>query len=546
MCHLEQVIITKDYPMRLSAIALLAMVTSSLFAGESSCFFKEGDRVGFFGDSITEAKIYGRVTELVFHHFHPQAKVSFVNNGHGGLQLAGTTLGTVVAGDPNVVTMMIGMNDAIISSWVRGMPVEPVIAAYKAKLVALVRELKALGKEVIILTPTLTDESVTSIFMTEGTRRLLAAMGRACVEVAQQESLPCIDVQSEFERYEESLPRFAVLRPDGVHPCARGQYQIAHSLWTQLNLAGALQGGRAVASASPELDVELTLSSNIIPSDSNDVEFSLTTPTPTTATVTWSLGKFRGSESLALNGKTSWTIKLPANALPQSNGTSATMVVDVESHGARRIFIVDVFRKMVIHGKAGEATGAMADAQGEPLGTYLFRKDGRRLVIEASVKKKELFQSNEDNYPWGRGDALTLYLDLRKNSALAGLGFDGEVFQVWFKPQDKPFFSPGFLPYSGKHMANISTAYGERSADGYKVGLLLSGYVTLKEIFDVSDREFIGFDLSIISAAALGRQTWTNLQQTDRPNHLFPGTFALVDLYGKINTDTILTASVFP
>ena len=102
--------------MRFSTVALLALVTSSLFAGESSCFFKEGDHVGFFGDSITEAKIYGRVTELVFRHFHPQANVSFINNGHGGLQLAGTTLGTVIAGDPNVVTIMIGMNDAIIGS----------------------------------------------------------------------------------------------------------------------------------------------------------------------------------------------------------------------------------------------------------------------------------------------------------------------------------------------------------------------------------------------------------------------------------------------
>ena len=92
--------------MRLSTAALLALVTSSLFSRESSCFFKEGDRVGFFGDSITEAKIYGSVTELVFRHFHPQAKVSFVNNGHGGLQLAGTSVGTVVAGDPNVVTLL--------------------------------------------------------------------------------------------------------------------------------------------------------------------------------------------------------------------------------------------------------------------------------------------------------------------------------------------------------------------------------------------------------------------------------------------------------
>ena len=532
--------------MRLITVALLAIVTSSIIAGESSCFFKEGDRVGFFGDSITEAKVYDRVTELVFRHFHPQAKVSFVNNGHGGLQLAGTTLGTVVAGDPNVVTMMIGMNDAIIGSWVRGMPVEPVIVAYQTKLVVLVRELKALGKVVIILTPTLTDESVPSIFMTKGTRQLLAALGKACVEVAKQELVHVIDVQSEFERDEESLPHSAVLRPDGVHPCARGQYQIARSLWTQLNLAGQLEGERVVSNSSPELDVDLALASNILPIDTHNLEFSLLSSKSAPAMITWSLGKFRGTESLTLNGKTPWTLTLPPNALPQVNGTSATLVVDVESQGSRRIFIVDVFRKMVIHGKAGEATGAIADAKGMPLCTYLFRKVGRRLVFEASVKKKELFQSNEDNYPWGSGDALTLYVDLRKSSALAGLGFDGDVFQVWFKPQDKPFFSPGFHPYSGKHLTNIATAYGERSVDGYKVGLLLSGYVTLKEVFDVSDREFIGFDLSIISAAALGRQTWTNLQPTDRPNHLFPGTFAVIDLYGTWQGDAILSASVFP
>ena len=40
---------------------------------------------------------------------------------------------------------------------------------------------------------------------------------------------------------------------------------------------------------------------------------------------------------------------------------------------------------------------------------------------------------------------LTLYLDVRKGASLGGLGFDGGVYQVWFKPQDKPMFSP-WLP----------------------------------------------------------------------------------------------------
>ena len=118
-------------------------------------------------------------------------------------------------GDPNVVTIMIGMNDAINAAWVRGMPIEPTAAAYKAKLVKLVRDLKARGKEIIILTPTATDESAEmSCFRIEGTRLLLAAMGKACEEVAKEESVYCLPVQDEFEKYQDQLPRFAQLRPD--------------------------------------------------------------------------------------------------------------------------------------------------------------------------------------------------------------------------------------------------------------------------------------------------------------------------------------------
>ena len=60
---------------------VIALVSSAAFAADGACFIKDGDRVGFFGDSITEAKVYGQVAELVFRHFHPEAKVSFINNG---------------------------------------------------------------------------------------------------------------------------------------------------------------------------------------------------------------------------------------------------------------------------------------------------------------------------------------------------------------------------------------------------------------------------------------------------------------------------------
>jgi lysophospholipase L1-like esterase len=129
----------------------LTVLSFRALAEDGRCFIKDGDRVGFFGDSITEAKVYGQITERVFRHFHPGAKVNFVNNGHSGLQLAGTGVETVIQGDPNVVTIMIGMNDVINGSWVRGMPVEPLVAQYKTRLIKLVRDLKERGKQVVIL-----------------------------------------------------------------------------------------------------------------------------------------------------------------------------------------------------------------------------------------------------------------------------------------------------------------------------------------------------------------------------------------------------------
>ena len=536
--------------MRLAILVLgvlAACFASCALAGDGSCFIKEGDRVGFFGDSITEAKAYGQVTELVFRHFHPEANVSFVNNGHSGLQLAGASVDAVTQGDPNVVTIMLGMNDAINTTWVRGMPLAPKVAEYKTNLTKMVRALKARGKVVVIFTPTLTDESAEmSCFKIEGTRLLLAAMGQACEEVARAESVFCVPIQSEFENYQDSLPHYAQLRLDGVHPCARGHYQIARSLWGHLNLAGPLAGKRSVSPAPPALAVKVGLISNIIPVDSNSLEFSIATPQPAPAKLTWSLGQARGSAPLMLTGTNRWTLQLPNGALPQTNGKAATLVMDVESQGSRQVFIVDLFRKMVIHGTAGVAAGTIRDTNGEKVCSYLFRKEGKGLVFEATVTKKELVPSNNDQWPWGNGDALTLYLDARKGANLGGLGFDGNVYQVWFKPQDKPAFSPGFHPWSGKHMANIATAYGAKRGDGYQVGLRLSGYFNINERVDFSDLDFIGFDLSVFYAEAIGKQTSISAENADRQNFIYPGAFALVDLNRKLQGDSTFTVSIFP
>jgi hypothetical protein len=96
-------------------------------------------------------------------------------------------------------------------------------------------------------------------------------------------------------------------------------------------------------------------------------------------------------------------------------------------------------------------------------------------------------------------------------------------------------------------MANIATVNGEKTADGYRVGLKLAGYYNIYDAFDVSDRDFIGCDVQLFYASAIGKQTSISVQKnTDRQIHVYPGAFALVDLNGKLTADSTFTASVFP
>ena len=80
---------------------------------------KNGDRVVFYGDSITEQKLYtSDVEEFVLTRF-PHWRVSFTHSGVGGDKVSGGRAGPVdlrlerdvFAYQPTVVTVMLGMND---------------------------------------------------------------------------------------------------------------------------------------------------------------------------------------------------------------------------------------------------------------------------------------------------------------------------------------------------------------------------------------------------------------------------------------------------
>src|ERR1051326_3447570 len=105
-------------PTSLVRILFLAALASWQAQAESFAL-KEGDRVVFYGDSITDQRLSTTFTETYVVTRFPKLNVSFVHSGWGGDRVTGGGGGPidvrlrrdVIAYKPTVLTIMLGMND---------------------------------------------------------------------------------------------------------------------------------------------------------------------------------------------------------------------------------------------------------------------------------------------------------------------------------------------------------------------------------------------------------------------------------------------------
>lgn len=201
---------------------------------------KDGDRVVFFGDSITESRLYTTYIEHYVVTHYPDRHVTFFNTGWGGDKVTGNNCKVcgspgalarlnrdVIAYKPTVVTLLFGMNDGEYKDFNPA-----ILKVYEDGLTSIIRELKAkTAPRIYVMTPTAYDQADSP------SRRkkiryndVLDRYTEAAKQIALREGLPVIDLHSvttkALRQAQAAYPTYTFI-PDRVHPNEDGHLIIA-------------------------------------------------------------------------------------------------------------------------------------------------------------------------------------------------------------------------------------------------------------------------------------------------------------------------------
>src|SRR6266498_2361864 len=206
---------------------------------------KDGDRVVFYGDSITDQRLYTTFTETYVITRFPKLDVSFVHSGWGGDRVTGGGGGPidsrlrrdVFAYKPTVMTIMLGMNDgsyrafddAIFDTYANGY--RHIIDSVKAALP---------GIRITVIEPSPFDDVTQPPRFEGGYNAVLVRYSHFVKELADRKKLNVADLNSPvvaaLEKAKAAEAELAKkIIPDRVHPGPGGHLLMAAELLKSWN-----------------------------------------------------------------------------------------------------------------------------------------------------------------------------------------------------------------------------------------------------------------------------------------------------------------------
>jgi lysophospholipase L1-like esterase len=218
----------------LLAVLVLTLGTGSqLFAQEAAknkgaFALRDGDIVVFYGDSITEQRLYTADIENFLLTRYPERKVQFINSGVGGDKVSGGWAGPVdmrlardvFAHKPTVISIMLGMNDGYYRPWDDGI-FSTYANGYRHILEQIQKELPQ--ARLTLLRPSPYDDVTRTSEFTPGYNTALVRFGEFLAKLAEEKhvqladlNLPVVDALTKAKAADAPLS-IALIR-DRVHP----------------------------------------------------------------------------------------------------------------------------------------------------------------------------------------------------------------------------------------------------------------------------------------------------------------------------------------
>jgi lysophospholipase L1-like esterase len=224
------------------SLALLALLAATAAAqtAPGGFYLHDKDTVVFYGDSITEQRLYTTFVETFVLTRYPQLRVRFVNAGWGGENAPGGNGGSadvrltrdVIPYNPTVLTVMLGMNDGGYVAFDEGR-----FNRYKAGMEHILDVLKAAFPQlrVTLLEPSPYDDVTQEPQFPGGFNSVLVRYGQYVRELAKRNQMLVADLNGPVV---EMLKKANVRDPAGaknlipgrIHPAAGGHLIMAESL----------------------------------------------------------------------------------------------------------------------------------------------------------------------------------------------------------------------------------------------------------------------------------------------------------------------------
>lgn len=221
------------------AISFLTFV-GAVNAQQKEFYLRNGDRVVFYGDSITEQLLYTTFIETFVVTRFPEMEVTFVNAGWSGDRVSGGHGGQidlrlkrdVIDHRPSVITIMLGMNDGNVAPY-DSARFDTFASGYRY-IIKTLKEARP-GLRMTLIKPSPYDDVTRAPLFAGGYNAVLVRYGEFVAGLAREFKVDYADLNTSviaaLEKANAADSTIALrIIPDRVHPRPAGHLLMAKAL----------------------------------------------------------------------------------------------------------------------------------------------------------------------------------------------------------------------------------------------------------------------------------------------------------------------------